>query len=324
MNGWVKGPQAVLASLLLVFLIWGEACARDEIGITVHHAYGTKKGFILEGRVAESHRGRGSNETDSWLRNIGSSVRSLLVDERKGVLMSLTFAGRAWALRSDNEGYLSLRAETPPQAKPGWNPVRIETADGLAFTEAQVLIVPEEVTLGIISDFDDTVIISEVPDKSRLLAHTLLENYLQRRPVPGMAPFYRELLARNHFPEAAPMIYLTASPRQLLPGIHAFLEHNGFPTGLVVAKKVTDGDGGDPLLEQERYKVGSIKRILENLPGVRFVLVGDDGERDPEIYREISARYPSRIEAVYIRRVSPDPARSVYPDQQPTIPAAQR
>jgi phosphatidate phosphatase APP1 len=44
-------------------------------------------------------------------------------------------------------------------------------------------------------------------------------------------------------------------------------------------------------------------------------LVGDDGEKDPEIYHDIRTRFPSRVEAVWIRRVHPDPARAVFPEQ---------
>jgi phosphatidate phosphatase APP1 len=58
-----------------------------------------------------------------------------------------------------------------------------------------------------------------------------------------------------------------------------------------------------------------IETILADLPSVRFVLSGDDGERDPEVFKAIRERYPSRIDAIYIRRVSGDPARPAYPGQ---------
>jgi phosphatidate phosphatase APP1 len=191
-----------------------------------------------------------------------------------------------------------------------------------ARAEAALLIVADENRVGIISDFDDTVVVSEVPDRSRLAGHTFLENYLQRQPVDGMAAVFRDILSRNPVPEAAPAIYLTASPRQLQPAIAAFLAHNGFPPGPILAKKVSDGRDGDPLLDQQRYKLERIERILADLPGLRFVLVGDDGERDPEVYDAVRARHPARVEAVYIRRVAGDPARATYPFQKPPpIPA---
>ncbi len=292
------------------------ALADEEIVIAIHHAYGTQERFRLEGRIAERHDVGEPRFSDSWLVNFWRSLRALRVEELKGTPLLLKFASRTWQLHSDKEGYFTLAGETPPQARTGWNPVLIEVAGGAVSTDASLLILPPGETLGIISDVDDTVVVSEVEDLSRLLRHSLLENHLQRLPVPGVAEFYHAILARNALPETAPVMYLTAAPRQLVPTIRSFLEHNRFPTGVIVAKKITDGAGGDPLLDQERYKLARIERILADLPAARFVLVGDDGERDPEVFRAIRERYPSRIEAVYIRRVNPDPSRPAYVDQQ--------
>ncbi len=310
--------HAVTAAVLAAVALFASSAAhaRAETEILVHHAYGTARAFSLEGRVAERHDAAAARGEDSRLRNLWRILRSLRVEEKKRLSLRVTLAARTWEVRSDSDGYFALRGSTPAQARPGWNPMLVEDAGGTTRAESSLLIVPEEVALGIISDFDDTVVVSEVPDRSRLLAHTLLENPLQRRPVEGMADLYREIVGRTARPEAAPVIYLTASPRQFQPGIRAFLERNGFPSGPIVAKKVSDG-GGDPLFDQERYKIDHVERILENLPAVRFVLVGDDGERDPEIYHTIRTRHPSRIEAVYIRRVSPDPGRPSYPGQVP-------
>lgn len=311
---------AAAAGVAALFLGCSAGFARDEPEILVSYAYGTPQNFVLEGRVFEQQSGLEPRGDDSRLRNLGRTLRALKVDEEKLVPLRVTIAGGTWTVRSDAEGYFTLRGDTPPQAHPGWNPALVEAAGGTARTDTELLIVAPGATLGIISDFDDTVIVSEVGDRSRLLKHSLLENYLQRRPVAGMADFYRGLLARNHLPEAAPVIYLTASPRQLQPGIRAFLARNGFPPGPIVAKKVSDGAGGDPLLDQAAYKTSRIERILADLPAVRFVLVGDDGEQDPETYRAIRAEHPSRIEAIYIRRVNSDPGRRTYPDQdQPPV-----
>lgn len=293
------------------------AQAADEIAITVHHGYGTRRDFVVEGRVAERNGVRESRPGDAWYANLWRSLRSFRVEEEKRIPLLLTLGGRTWELRSDDDGYFTLRGETPSPAAPGWRPLRVEVAGGATRTDYPLLIVPDGEVLGIISDVDDTVVVSEVADRSRLLAHTFLENYLQRRPVPGVADFYRSLAARNALPDATPVIYLTASPRHLLASLKAFLEHNGFPRGPILAKKVTDGAGGDPLLDQERYKLERIEAILADLPQVRFVLSGDDGERDPEVYHAIRARHPKRVAAVYIRWVSRDPGRPSYPEQPP-------
>jgi phosphatidate phosphatase APP1 len=311
-----RGLFAVVAVGLAVALAAAAARAGDPDEIAVHYAYGTPRQFTLEGRVIERRDLRPARGGDSWLRNLWRAVRSLRAEERKGVEVTLSFAGRRWTVRTDDEGYFASGGDTPPEARPGWNPLLAQTGGG-ARAETGLLVVPDENALGIVSDLDDTVIVSEVPDRSRLARHTLLENYLQRRPVAGMAALYRAILARNPVPAAAPAFYVTASPRQLQPAIEAFLDRNGFPHGPVVAKKVTDGAGADPIFDQQRYKTERIERILADLPGVRFVLVGDDGERDPEVYDAIRSRHPGRVEAVYIRQVGAPTGRPAYPGQVP-------
>lgn len=303
------------AAIAAVPLAAAPAPAGDDTEITVHYAYGSTKSFTLEGRVAERTVAHEARATDSRLGNLWRSLRSLRVEEQKGFPLRIAVGSGNWTTRSDEEGYFALRAQTPPGVSPGWNTVRVEGADGAAAAEEPLLIVPDGEVTGIITDFDDTLVVSEVPDRARLLGHTLLENSLQRQPVPGMAAFLRRQLARNALPEAAPVIYLTGSPRQLEPGIRAFLEHNGFPRGPILAKKISGG--GDPLLDQEGYKLARVEQILQDFPAVRFVLVGDDGERDPEVYRAIRARHPKRVAAVYIRWVSQDPGRPSYPEQPP-------
>jgi phosphatidate phosphatase APP1 len=71
-------------------------------------------------------------------------------------------------------------------------------------------------------------------------------------------------------------------------------------------------DFGDHLLfakEPESHKRNNIKTILESFPQLPFVLIGDSGERDPEIYRDVVKEYPTRIRAVYIRSVNKHPDR---------------
>lgn len=283
----------------------------------MHHGLGTPERFEVEGRVIERRGGRPPRAGDSRLRNLWRSLRRLVSDEEDHARVRVALAGARWDLRSDEEGYFALRAPTPPAARPGWNRLVVEAGGGAARCESRALIVPAGSAVGIISDFDDTIVVSEVGSRRRLLAHSLLENYLQRAPVPGMAAWYRGILARNPRPEEAPVIYLTAAPRQLQAGIEAFLQHHGFPPGVVLAKRVSGDKRRDPILDQQRYKTARIEAVLDALAGARFVLVGDDGESDPEIYRDIAARHPNRVDAVFIRRVSSDPDRPAYAGQEP-------
>lgn len=297
------------------------ALAGDELVIQIQHGYGNAHNFVIEGRVVEKRSDRAPRAGDSRVRNLWRNLRQLVNDEQDQVPLRITLAGQTFAARTDREGYFGVRAATPAVLVPGWNPVAVSTPGGELSAHAAVLIVPPANRLAVISDFDDTLIISNVTDKSKLLKLSLMKNPAQRQAAPGMAAFLRQLAARNPQPAAAPVFYLSASPRQLQTSIQAFLDRHGYPRGVLLAKKVTDDKTSDPLTDQARYKTARIEALLRELPALRFVLIGDDGEKDPEIYHDIRTRFPERVEAVYIRRVHPDPDRRRYPEQRPAPPA---
>lgn len=280
----------------------------------LYPAFGDARGAVIEGRVVESESVRPARVSDSWWRNLIRNVRLLFNDEREGRRVTIHVAGRDWNTVTDEEGYLRVAIDGTGKLTPGWLPLSARV--GTQSAAGALLIVPPENTLGIISDVDDTILVSEVTDKDRLLSNSLLKNPLQRRAVPGVAAFYRHLAARNPRPEAAPVIYLSASPRQFNGPIQAFLDLNHFPRGVLITKKVTNDRTSEPLLDQVAYKTRKIEDILARLPHVSFVLVGDDGEKDPETYHDIYTRHPARVEAVWIRHVHPDPARAVFAEQR--------
>ena len=280
--------------------------------IVFHSAYGDARGILIEGRVLAGHAEQQADPADSHWRNLRRNVRHFADDEGKHRALTLHLGDKHWPARSDDEGYFRLAAEIA--LPPGWHPLRGES--GKAAGNGMLLVVPAENTRGLISDLDDTVIVTEVNDKRRMLANTFLKNPTQRLAVPGVAGLYARVAATNPQAAAAPFFYLSASPRQLHEAIAGFLEHNGFPHGALITKRVSKDRQSDPWLDQFAYKVGKIEEILERLPQVRFILVGDDGEKDPEIYDAIRQRHPDRVEAIWIHRVNPDPARPRPDDQR--------
>jgi phosphatidate phosphatase APP1 len=134
----------------------------------------------------------------------------------------------------------------------------------------------------------------------------LLENARTRLPFAGVAAFYRALHegtggAHN------PIFYVSSSPWNLYDVITGFLEAEEIPAGPLLLR---DWDLGLSLLRNEAHKSAHIREILETYPGLRFILVGDSTQEDPEIYARVVAAHPGRILAAYIRNVEPHPERS--------------
>jgi hypothetical protein len=191
----------------------------------------------------------------------------------------------------------------------------------------------EEVGVSVISDIDDTIKITEVRDKAATLRNTFLREI---QPVPGMAEFY-ESLARdpltrppatlspsdgerdgvrgrpshlNNRTDSVAFHYISASPWQLYEPLAAFVASNGFPAGAFELKEFRWKNRtffslfADPVA----YKTGVIEPLLKQFPRRQFILIGDSGERDPEIYGALARKYPQQIMRIYIRDVTEEPA----------------
>ena len=179
----------------------------------------------------------------------------------------------------------------------GWVPFRAVTRGGdrREFVGAFQLIEQEGVS--VISDIDDTIKITGVPDRKELLANTFLREF---RAVPGMAEAYRRWAMRG-----AVFHYVTASPWQLYEPLSHFLRDHGFPAGSFHMKpfRWKDSTFLSLFASPEQSKPGAIEPILSAFPRRRFILVGDSGEKDPEIYGALARKYPAQITAIYIRDV---------------------
>jgi hypothetical protein len=157
--------------------------------------------------------------------------------------------------------------------------------------------------LSVISDIDDTIKDSQVGDRKALLQNTFVRDF---RPVPGMAELYRGWARQG-----VVFHYVSGSPWQLYLPLSEFLEKEGFPAGSMHLKqfRLKDPTAFSLLASQEETKLGAIEPILTAFPHRRFVLVGDSGEQDPEIYGKIARKYGQQIAAILIRNVTGEAAQ---------------
>ena len=149
---------------------------------------------------------------------------------------------------------------------------------------------------GVISDVDDTILETGVQRVGHMLRQTFTGSAITRTPFHGAPELYRDLAAGGN-----PLFYVSSSPWNLHAFLVAFLRHRDFPLGPVLLRDLLGtGVGREP-------KHVRIHEILELHPDLAFVLIGDSGEKDPEIYADIVRSHPDRVLAVYIREVRLDP-----------------
>lgn len=275
--------------------------------------YGTPSRLVLSGRVLRDRDLIRSAPTDSKWRNLRNSFRRFATREVADVRVRARYGSFETLAASDAEGYFWLDLAPPePVFDVPWQRVALEldAPRGAALsTTAEVLVPPASARFGVVSDIDDTVVTTNVTSTFRMLATVLLSNAHARTPFDGIAAFYRALQRGATGGEGNPIFYVSNGPWNFYGLLVEFFKVNHMPLGPLFLRDF----GPHVLFSSDSahggHKLMHIARILETYERLPFVLIGDSGERDPEIYAEIVRRYPGRIRAIYIRSVDRRPQR---------------
>lgn len=149
----------------------------------------------------------------------------------------------------------------------------------------------------VISDVDDTIKESAIGDRRKMLVNTFLRDF---QAVEGMAEVYGRL-ARS----GAGFHYVSSSPCQLLGPLSGLLADAGFPGGSMHLREFRLRNHVLQKVARIRRSGKSrvIRRLIQSQPSRRFLLIGDSGETDIDIYRKAARRYPDQVAGIFIRRL---------------------
>jgi phosphatidate phosphatase APP1 len=262
------------------------------------------------------HTGYGST---GWIRILG---RALLVKEPAGrrseptgargwrnfisvpiadASVRVDAAGSSHTVSTDYGGIIDgiVEVELPP----GWHSVGLSVEDSEIAT-ANVFVVDPKLRFGMVSDIDDTVMVTALPRPFLAAWHTFVVNEHARATTPGMPVLYERLTSRN---PGAPVVYLSTGAWNVAPTLTRFLSRNLYPAGPLL---LTDwGPTADRLFRSGReHKRTMLARLAEEFPSIRWLLFGDDGQHDEEIYADFVRQHPDKVAAVCIRQLTPGEA----------------
>lgn len=288
---------------------------RRPVRIVGYRSYGVADRVFVRGRVLADDPIPRARPEDTWWRNLRSTWRRMKSDEVPLAKVAIRFQGSETLSTADEEGHVDtwVVPDDPVSRETLWHPARMavvvpepETPVAL---DVPVLVPPASARYGVISDIDDTVIRADVASLTRLVGDVVFGSAHTRMPFPGVSAFFRALHRGIDGRATNPVFYVSNGPWNLYDAFIHFLELHRIPVGPVELR-----DWG-PLWDEARRigrrqdKTASVRRIFETIPDLPFLLVGDSGELDPEIYRDIVHEFPARVPAVYIRDVSRNPLR---------------
>jgi phosphatidate phosphatase APP1 len=286
--------------------------------ITPYRGYGTRTRMLVHGRVIESRDIAAATDADSLWRNLVNTYKRIDSDPLPRARVQVRLGDHEREVVADEEGFFRewLDLPAPLDGDDQWHEAEVRlqgpVRDGETEIEskAPIRVTTGTETFGVISDLDDTVIQSRITSFLQAVRTVMLGNARTRLPFPGVAAFYQALEKGGDGKRRNPIFYVSSSPWNIHDVIADFMDIQRIPAGPI---HLRDWDIDlDALTSNrlKRHKEPIIREILELFPSLPFILIGDDSQKDPEIYRSIIDQFPGRILAIYIRNVRAEPERS--------------
>jgi phosphatidate phosphatase APP1 len=252
----------------------------------------------------------GARGDSPWL-NLAAMIQRFESDEVPGARVLVRFPGGEHEVTADDEGYFECWIEPRPTFSPSalWHEIVVELlhpreGDQPHRQIASLLVPPPESAFGVISDLDDTVVKTGATSLLRMARTTFLSNARTRVPFPGVAAFYRALQKGAGESPFNPVFYVSSSPWNLHDLLTEFLTLQKIPIGPLLLRDWGLNSNESLSTRHAGHKLAGIRRILDLFPALPFILIGDSGQEDPEIYAAIAREAPDRVAAIYIRHTT--------------------
>src|SRR5664279_264350 len=276
--------------------------------------FGTLDELFLRGRVLRDKGIHAPMDNATMFTNLVDTYKRFQSDEIPGATLRARIGDYSEEVTTNVEGFFEFHL-TPGALEqtadhtilialelvdyPGKALNPVEPAEFKA--QGQVIVPPPDAQFGVISDIDDTVLLSNVTHWISLARNTFLENAHTRLPFEGVAKLYQALRRGASGAGFNPIFYVSSSAWNLYDVLHDFFVVREIPMGALFLSEY-NLDADTFLFEnQHKHKVEAIETVLNTYPDLPFILIGDSSEKDPLIYREIVQHYPERIKTIYIR-----------------------
>ncbi len=239
---------------------------------------------------------------------LASNLLRWIVLDIAGLEVTVTIGDESVTVNSDENGFVIAKIPVS-DIEPGWHEVHYSANDkGREVTARGRVVLPDPASqVGFITDIDDTILATGMTEGLKAVQRTLLRDAYGRKPVPGTPSLYRGLARGTDStrPEST-FFYVSSGPWNLYDMLAQFLGVRGFPRGPIF---LTDWRPGAPTSDEggkleSSHKHARIRRILDAYPDLTFVLIGDSGEHDAQVYQDFLDSDPDRIRVAFIRDVS--------------------
>lgn len=289
------------------------AQGRRGVVLVPYRGYGSRREIFLIGRAFWQSRPERSADADDLKADLIDISRRIARRAVRGATVTARFCGTETKVETDHDGYFRIHlrpAKTPPDDR-SWHVVDLRLDEPRPVeAQGEIFIPPDHCRYVVISDIDDTVMHTGVANKLKMLWRLFVQDADSRVAFPGVAALYRAFHAGRSGEEFNPMLYVSRAPWGIYDILDEFFARNRIPVGPILFLREWGITWKSPLPRKaEDHKYHLIRNMLALYRDLPFILIGDSGQHDPEVYRQIVEEHPGRVRAVYIRNVSRDPER---------------
>lgn len=284
----------------------------ERCEIKLYRGYANKKELVVFGHVVKKYPSGDHKYTRKGFRYARTIIQLFSIKTIPYVPVTLRIGSTTTELITEEDGYFRFQVPLPEELNGGWHNYEV-TVDTVinhkkySAVNNEEFFVPYISSYGIISDIDDTFLVSHSRKSFRKLFVLLAKNVQARKPFDDVVKHYQLLsfASRVHPQEQSNIFfYVSSSEWNLYDMIVRFAELNGLPKAVLKLKKIKSGLDDFVMTGSgsHNHKLRKIRNIVEFYPELQFILLGDDSQKDPEIYEQICGEFPKNIRAVYIRQ----------------------
>lgn len=277
--------------------------------------YGSPTRITVLGRVTESIGDRLHQQSEGSLTHAWQVLRSYIARPLANQKIEIAIGNQRITATTDASGVFTSKSElNETEYAPGWQVATARVLDTAACTSTLLpfYVADPAVDTAIISDIDDTIIVSNATARLRLLYGIFFKSAI-KRPVWSDAKTLLKTLSRptdSH--TARPVFYVSSSHWNLYEPLRNTLRYNKLPPGPLLLKRTSSLRSIITTTGRHHHKQEAIEAIFATYPHWQFILLGDSGQQDQEIYSQLATDYPAQVAAIYIRDIAKKPATASH------------
>ncbi len=277
--------------------------------VKVYHGYGHPYNLIVYGHVLAGKKEARTKFTNNTVLNIAHLIKLFFIKPLPSVKVRLQWKNQVLYSTTRNDGFFKFHWRSDTALTAGWHPIIVQVLDNqdnpVVSGEGKMFI-PHSTQYGFISDIDDTVLVSHSATTGKKLNALFTKNPHRRKTFADVVKFYNLLALAHTEPSLLnPFFYVSSSEWNLYDYLNEFFKYHSLPKGAFLLNDIKKWYQLIKTGKTKHHgKLIRVARIINAFPKQRFILLGDNSQRDPEIYAAIANKHPDNIVAIYIRNIS--------------------